>query len=119
MIDYKNLNPKLPYQAYIVAGALLLLAAASMPYGYYTFVRIAVCGLASVNAYHSLSQHMQNKSIWPWLFLLVAILFNPFVVIHMQKEAWMLADISVGLLFFFIAYKIRNNQTSGDKLTYK
>jgi len=36
----------LPRFVWIIPAILLLVAVAAMPYGYYTFLRIAVCGAA-------------------------------------------------------------------------
>ena len=74
-----------------------------MPYGFYTFVRIIVCGCAAFMAYQSYSAKKQN--IWPWLLGFVAILFNPVASIHMTKEIWMVVDAVTGGLFAFLAYR--------------
>ena len=82
---------------------LLFLAAAHMPYDYYTFVRIIVCGCAGIMAYRGFNAG--EKTFWPWLWGLVAIIFNPFAVIHMTKVIWMIVDVVTGILFGFLAYK--------------
>ncbi|MCA3269668.1 MAG: hypothetical protein LW855_05615 [Alphaproteobacteria bacterium] len=101
-------NPKwnFPAKAYLGCGLLLLIAAAPLPYGFYTFLKITVCGFSAVLSYKNFNA-TDNNSIWAFFFLFIAILFNPFVAIHMPKEIWVVVDIILGLLFLFLAHKVR------------
>ena len=74
-----------------------------MPYGYYTFVRILVCGCAAFTCYRLVDAG--DKSAWPWIWGMVAILFNPIAPIHMTKEVWMAMDAACGVLFGYAAYR--------------
>lgn len=107
MISWKNPLWNFSYKAYFGLGILLLVAAAPLPYGFYTFTKIALCGFSAVLSYQNFTIS-NNKSIWGWFFLFVAILFNPFIVIHMEKEIWMVVDIMLGMFFLFLAYKTKN-----------
>lgn len=94
-------------KAYFLLGSLLLIAVAPLPYGFYTFTKIVVCGFSAVLSYQNFNA-ADKKSIWAWFFLYIAILFNPFIAIHMQKEIWMVVDIALGFLFLFLAYKTKS-----------
>jgi hypothetical protein len=101
-------NPKwnFPAKVYFGVGVLLLIAAAPLPYGFYTFIRIIICGFSTVLSYNNFKT-THNNSIWPWFFLLLAVLFNPFIPIHMEKNVWMIIDIILGAFFIFLAYKTK------------
>jgi hypothetical protein len=114
MVNWKNPQWNFSCKAYLGLGLLLLVAAAPLPYGFYTFTKIVVCGFSSVLAYQNFVIS-DNKSIWSWFFLFMAILFNPFIAIHMEKEVWMLIDIALGLFFLFLAYKTKALESQGGK----
>lgn len=98
-----NLSPS----AYLVIGLVALVAAAPMPYGYYTLSRIVVCGFSAVLAYQNYKAADDKLSAWVWVFLFIAITFNPVILIHMQKEIWAIVDAFTGALFIWLAYKSR------------
>ena len=100
----------LPPSAYLVIGLVSLLAAAPMPYGYYTLVRILVCGFSAVLAYQNYQAEDNSLSAWVWVFLLIAITFNPLIPLHMQKEVWVWVDSLTGLLFLWLAYAAKSNK---------
>lgn len=104
----KNSNERLnvsgiSYKALIIASLLLFIAVAPMPYGYYTFVKIVICGGAGFICYRLFKGH--NKTFWPWAWGTVAILFNPFIPILIIKEIWMFIDAATGILFLIAAYQ--------------
>jgi hypothetical protein len=92
---------------YLGIGILLLLATMPLPYGYYTFLRIVTCGFSALLSYRSFNSEGGDKSFWSWLFLFVAIIFNPIASISMDKEVWIFIDATLGILFLLISYKIR------------
>ncbi len=99
----------LPGKIYGGISLLLLLAAMPLPYGYYTFLRLVVCSSAVVVAYQNFES--KDQSFWPWLWCLVAIIFNPFVPIGMSKILWAAMDIATSCLFGFLAYKTLSRKT--------
>ncbi|MFN9791222.1 MAG: DUF6804 family protein, partial [Holosporales bacterium] len=96
-----------PFRIYLGLGVLLLIAAAPLPYVYYTFTRVLVFGCSAVLFYQNFNS-IDDTSKWAWFFLFIAILFNPFAVIHMTKELWIIVDIMLGLFFLFLAYQTRH-----------
>ena len=80
----------------IAASALLLGALARWPYGYYVFLRWITCLAAVVVAFVAYSV----RHIWAvWLFVLVALLFNPLVPVHLTRSIWRPIDVIAALLF--------------------
>ncbi|MFC1871663.1 DUF6804 family protein [Chloroflexota bacterium] len=80
----------------LVVAIMLLVAVAPLPYGYYQFMRWAVCGVAIFIAYKSFTW---EKHWAIWVFSAVAILFNPLFPIHLEKEIWQPIDAVCALLF--------------------
>lgn len=84
----------------MAAAALLLLAIAPLPIGYYTFLRIAIT-LATVLLI--LDSYKGQVNIWSMVFGIIAILFNPIIPIYLyQKDKWM--PIDIGTAVIFLAY---------------
>jgi len=85
---------------WLCPAVALLIALAPLPYGYYTLLRIIVCGAAALIAY----QHYEKErevSFWVALMAGVAILFNPIIPVHLNREIWAPIDIITAVIFFF------------------
>ena len=81
----------------IAAAILLFVALVHLPIGYYTFLRIAVTGIAVYNAYEA--RNDANK-LWMIFFIVAAIVFNPILPIHLRhKSEWRVIDIIFGVFF--------------------
>jgi hypothetical protein len=83
----------------IMASALLLFAVADLPYGYYTFLRIAVFGAFIFSAI----TYIDSNKFLTIVFALGAILFNPLIPVHMDKEEWIVIDISAAVFSASVA----------------
>ena len=87
----------------LIAAAMLFIALASLPYGYYQLLRLVVCGAAvyvAVTAYNC-------KCTWAiWTFAVIALLFNPVAIVHFDREMWKVIDAVVGLIFLSAAFLI-------------
>lgn len=73
--------------------AVLMLAAALMPvpyYAYYQLMNWVVVGAALMSALQA--QH-NGKNWTAWLFILVAVVFNPVDSLHLRADVWQVADI--------------------------
>lgn len=92
----------IPYKILGLVSILLFVAVAPMPYGFYTFVKIIVCGCAGVICYQLWKAG--DRGAWLWVWGMVAILFNPVAEIHMTKEVWMIMDAIAGCLFGYAAW---------------
>jgi len=89
----------------LVVAFLLLIATLDLPYGYYTFLRWVTCGMAAFTAFMG----YQWEAKWVvWLFIPVAILFNPFVPIYLTKEIWQPIDLVCAILFGISALMLKS-----------
>jgi len=82
----------------VIAGVVLLIALARLPYGYYITLRWIVTISAAISIFHAFEK---GKSGWGWIFIAIAILFNPFFPIHLNKSIWSVIDIIVAVIFFY------------------
>lgn len=90
---------------FLFSGIALFIAMANLPYGYYQLLRFFICG---VSFYACILNYKVKNKVWLWIFGTIALLFNPFVKIHFDKEIWQIVDLSIGLIFwiyFFIQMK--------------
>ena len=94
----------------LIVAAMLFIAIAPLPYGYYTFLRWATCAVAiyiAVQAY-------QWKRIWAtWLLGAIAVLFNPFVPIYLTREIWQPINIIGALLFGASTFFLKKQAEDG------
>jgi hypothetical protein len=81
----------------IVAGALLAVAILDLPYSYYNFLRMAVCGSSIFMIWYFYKAGLAGLA---WVFVIPAILFNPFMPIFLDKSTWVSIDIIISGLFF-------------------
>lgn len=85
----------MPIPILYITSTLLFLGIASMPYGYYAFLRILVTGVFLWASYIAVQR--KNDALI-WLFLIIALIFNPFFKIHFSKNLWSLVNIISGII---------------------
>src|SRR5690554_6750769 len=92
----------------IALAILLLLCLLKMPYGYYQLVRfVALVGFGFL-AY----QANQNDNLTAtFVYIALALLFQPFFKIALGRELWNIVDVVVGvwLLISLFTNKTRTN----------
>ena len=81
-------------------SAILLLCLASMPYGYYTFVRILATVVFGIYAYKC---YVAKKEGMTWAFVTLALLFQPFAKVGLGRTIWNIIDVvvAIGLIVLF------------------
>lgn len=104
----------MPAPAIYICAAMLFLGAAPLPYGYYTLLRLIACG---VFAFAAFLAHERKHEVLPWVYGLLAVLFNPVVKIYLPKEAWVFVDIGAGILLLVTAKTVRATLKAGTTLT--
>lgn len=81
-----------------VSAIALMLGLLSLPFGYYTLLRIIVCIAAGYIVYREYSfKGVWNN--WVLIFSLIALLFNPLFVIFLSRSLWFFIDIFCAGLF--------------------
>jgi hypothetical protein len=66
---------------------LTLIALAPLPYGYYIFLRFALCIAAASLAW---PEYRNTQAVNGWLvgLVILAITYNPFIRVHLPREVW-------------------------------
>ncbi len=86
----------------LLCSGLLLFALASLPIGYYTFLRIVVSIVAIVIV---VTEFENGFNFWVITFGIIAILFNPLIPIYLNnKDAWIPIDILAAIIFLFKSF---------------
>lgn len=99
---------KIYWQPIAISVLMSFLAPLDWPYGYYTLLRLVITGSAIYYAYHA---HSLNKNGWMWIFIFSAMLFNPLIPIHLDKETWTPINIILPIILL-IGYKKLSKESS-------
>lgn len=90
---------------YLICAVLSFFALFDLPYGYYTFLRIAITFTA---AYGLIKEYSGNIDFWIITLGIIAVLFNPIIPIHLgDKNIWKVINIVCGVLFLMKGLKIK------------
>jgi hypothetical protein len=87
----------IPWWLWLAPIALLFVAIAPMPYGYYTVTRIAVAGFACFLALVGWEDSAISR-MWSAILGCVALLFNPIIPIYLSRTTWHVIDIGVAII---------------------
>jgi len=88
----------------LVAALMLSFAVLPLPYGYYTVLRLVVCGAAGYAAYRLKNNADHSKHFIP--LVIVAILFNPLIPIFLAKLIWQPIDLAGAVYLFVLSKKL-------------
>ena len=94
----------LPRIAWLLPIALVLAALAPLPYGYYVFLRIVLCGACALLAFSDY-RRKQSNNLWLVGLLLLAVIYNPLIPVHLEREVW--APINVATAGFLFLHMLR------------
>lgn len=90
--------------ARVVAAVAAAVAVARLPYGYYELLRWLVCAVAAFTAWRASEL---RRSGWAWVFIVLALVFNPVVPVRLRRETWAWADIAAAVLLLVSLATIR------------
>lgn len=80
------------------------------PYGFFTLLRFVVFASSGYIAWMA---YEAKKEKWAWIFGFLAVLFNPFIIIHFDRDVWSIIDLIVGIFLitsiFIFKLKEKNN----------
>ena len=84
---------------FIIATVLFLIGLARMPYGYYTFLRLAVCAMAVYNAVlYVKSSRRVNPAVV--VFGVLALFYNPIIPVWLgDKGIWTIVNAITAIIF--------------------
>lgn len=90
------------YTPWVASSLLLFAAIPGLPYGYYQLLRLLICGMS---CYGITLAHSHNYKYYKYIFIVIALVFNPLLPIHLNRAMWLPIDILSGL-FFVATHKL-------------
>lgn len=96
--------------ALIISSILLFTALINgLPYGFFTFLRFVIFVIASYIAWMA---YDEQKEGWVWIFLIIAILFNPFIPIYLKRDIWKIIDLMTGIFLMAAIFILKFKKDS-------
>lgn len=99
---------KIPVIASIIMLLIALIGSYNLDNGYFTLLRIIVCGTA---VYMAIFAGKTEKQHWMWVAGFIAILFNPLIRIEFESELWQIIDFITIIVFFTTIFAL-NRKTN-------
>lgn len=81
--------------AKLAAAGMLFAALARHSYDYYTLLRWVVCGVSTFAAVRAADARQTG---WLGAFAIIALLFNPIIPVHLNRDTWAFIDLGVAVL---------------------
>ncbi len=86
---------------------VMAIGLAPMPYGYYTLLKLVVCGCSIYYAYHL---HEKGDKTFVWVFGFFAVLYNPVIPIYLyEKQIWTIVNVITAAVFLLKKDSIYEN----------
>ena len=93
-------------------AAVLLLCLAPMPYGCFTLVRILATVVFGLYAYRC---YVAKKEAFTWVFVTLALLFQPFAKVGLGRTVWNIIDVIVAIGLIVLFFWERNERKKVEK----
>ncbi|MCO4253604.1 DUF6804 family protein [Pseudarthrobacter raffinosi] len=87
-----------------VGAVFLMLATVGAQYEFYIVMRWVVTAMA---IWMSVVAGSLNRTVWVVVFILIALLFNPFIPLYATREFWVPFDTAGFVLFWVAGVKLR------------
>lgn len=97
---------KLQIGLYIGMAIALILCLFSMPYGYYQLVRFLAMAIFAYLAFCDYKDGATDRMI---LFIVLAILFQPFAKIAIGRVLWTIIDVIVAGYLIYLVVRNKKN----------
>lgn len=98
-------------QLYLFLAAILLLCLAPMPYGYFMLVRFVMMVAFGLMAYRYFTI---KKSVAAWVFVILAVLFQPIYKIVLGRGIWNVVDVAVAVFLIALYVVERRLEKKGS-----
>ena len=96
----------------IIAAVMLVAALGDWPYGYYQFLRWVTCVAAAFVAWRAFGWAQWAPG---WVFAFMALLFNPIVPIHLNRDIWRVIDLGVAAFFAASIHVLVNSRRAAHE----
>jgi hypothetical protein len=93
MTQRANSLARLHWIVWGVPAGMLLVGVLPLPYGYYQFLRLIVCGFSGFLAWKDYSIVGQLNA-FSAMFGTISLLMNPIIPVYLSKDVWMVLDFA-------------------------
>ena len=91
------------FRASVICTILVAIGVLELPYGYYMFLRLCLCGAAIAVIYLAFDN---LHEVFLWLFGAIAVLYNPIIPIYFgDKSVWIVLNV-ITILIFWSAFGV-------------
>lgn len=100
--------------AWVLLGASIFafIAIADLSYGYYRLLRWTTCGVAIASM---VQLYRMSRIGWVWTLGILALLFNPLLPLHFERDTWKFFDGAAGCLFLTVFMLTRKHNEEANK----
>jgi hypothetical protein len=91
--------------ARLINAALLIWAYARDGYIFHESVKLIACGVALYGVYYTYKLKMKT---WKVVFAVIAILFNPFLPVHLSRQAWEVYDLAAAGVLLLSVFLLKS-----------
>ena len=88
----------------IVTPMLLWAFYPDNPYGYYTLLRCVCC---AAFVYLAIKALVCDKTGWVWILGVMAVIYNPFIRIHLNREIWSVVNVVTIIVIWYSAFILK------------
>lgn len=85
----------------IIMASMLIACLLDMPYGYYQIVRFISM---VVFAYLAYEYYKLNNVVISYMFVALALLFQPFMKVSLGRTIWNIVDVVVAIMLFGLLF---------------
>ena len=96
-------NYKIKSLILFLLACILLLCLAPLPYGFYVLVRFISF---AIFAWFAIDSYKTKKESICFIFIILALLFQPFAKIALGRTIWNVVDILVAIWLYWFSWKI-------------
>ena len=86
----------------LIIAAILFISIAELPYGFYTFMRIAVPILSAIYLFCAYAEK-EEFDLMMIPNILIVILWNPIFPVYLDKDTWIIIDLVAGICELVVA----------------
>ena len=91
--------------ARLISAALLIWAFGRHRYIFYQLVKLIVVGVTVYGVYYT---HKLESKTWMVVFAVIAILFNPFVPVHLNRPTWEVLDLAAAAVLLLSVFLVKS-----------
>ena len=97
-----------------IAAGLLVWAWDEQPASYFRLLRLAVCGATAFSAFTLSGTCTPQMKAWKWTFAAIAILFNPFLPVRLDRISWLVIDTTTAIILLLSCVLVRPSTPSSS-----